>query len=386
MKIKNKPLVWYFLFTILSGMHLFSAVMVIFYKDWGGLNQFQIQTLQSVFSVGIVLLEIPTGLVADLVGRKQSLILGSFIAALGFVLYGSFSGFSSFLVAELIISLGFSLISGANSALLFEILEKQKKEHELQKIRGRVRAAKLLTYAFSAQLGSKIASLWGLNAPMFLTALPIFMATFAVMMIPEEKKEKTKKGESKIQLAMKGLIILKDKKIFRLAINGALVNSSAYFLIWFYQPLIRKLGMPLESNGVFYSAMVLVEAVIAANFGRIGKYTKRYLDFSALVTGISFLLAGLFPSPATLTALLLFAGGFGLTRMELVNSKIQLLTPSENHATLLSAVSLLAKLVLIPLNPLVGLVADKSLSLAFLLVGTIPFLVLVFLPVRPEEE
>jgi len=354
--------------------------MVVFFKDWAGLTQTQIQTLQSVFSLGVVLLELPTGLIADLVGRKHSLALGSLFAALGFFVYGSFPVFWVFLAGELLIALGISLISGANSALLFDILKREGRADDLQKVRGQVRAVKLVTLALSAQLGSWIAVKWGLNVPLLLMAIPGILATLVVSQIPESKN--TNKGKPQLKLALQGLLILKNPQIRRLAFSSIGVYVSAYFLLWLYQPLLQSLKIPLQYNGIFFSFMVVTEALVAANFGRFQHSDKKFMDFSAIVTGLSFLLVGLFPTHFNLLLVLFFAGGFGLTRRDFVEGQIQLMTPPKNHATLLSAISLLARLVLVPLNPVIGLIADHSLSKAFLVVGTIPFLVLFFLPVK----
>ncbi len=384
MKKIQEPLGLYFLFIILGGIHLFSAVLVVFFKDWGGLNQTQIQILQSIFCLGVVLLEIPTGLVADMVGRRQSLVLGSFLAGLGFLVYGSIPNFWVFLVGELLLALGVSLMSGADNALLFGILQAQGRKEEIQKIRGQTRAARLITYGLSAQVGSWIAARWGLNIPMLLMVIPSFLGALIAWRIPEPVQ--VKKRENKLKMALKGLSLLKDPQIRRLALNGVGVFASAYFLLWLYQPLLQKLQIPLQYNGLVYSFMVVAEALVAANFGRFQNSAKKFMNFSAFVTGLSFLLVGLLPSPFTLAVVLLFAGGFGLTRMDFIEARIQLLTPAENHATLLSAISLLARLALVPLNPVVGLITDYSLNLAFLLVGTIPFLVLLFLPARSDEK
>ncbi|MBU2036458.1 MFS transporter, partial [Patescibacteria group bacterium] len=69
----------YYLYSFLISLHLFSAVLVPFFTDWGGISQGKIQILQSWFMFWIFILEIPTGAVADYIGRKQSLFIGSVI-------------------------------------------------------------------------------------------------------------------------------------------------------------------------------------------------------------------------------------------------------------------------------------------------------------------
>jgi len=69
------------------------------------------------------LLEIPTGTVADFLGRKVSLILGCMIGAVGVLIYASYPRFLVFLLAEVILAVSYTLISGADEALVYDSLK-----------------------------------------------------------------------------------------------------------------------------------------------------------------------------------------------------------------------------------------------------------------------
>jgi MFS family permease len=96
---------------------LFMPIVVLFYKD-NGLEMRHVFILQAIYSVAIVVLEIPSGYVADVLGRKITLVIGTILGFLGFLSYSFSYGFIGFLIAEVILGLGQSLISGADSALL----------------------------------------------------------------------------------------------------------------------------------------------------------------------------------------------------------------------------------------------------------------------------
>ena len=70
-------------------MHFFGAVLIPFYTQWGGLSLSQAMMLNSWFMLWNVLLEIPTGTVADYLGRKVSLALGSLFGAAAALVYVS---------------------------------------------------------------------------------------------------------------------------------------------------------------------------------------------------------------------------------------------------------------------------------------------------------
>ena len=64
----------------------FTAVLVPFFTQWGDISLLQVQLLQSWFSLWVFILEVPTGAVADKIGRKHSIALGSLIVALAVLL------------------------------------------------------------------------------------------------------------------------------------------------------------------------------------------------------------------------------------------------------------------------------------------------------------
>ena len=96
-------------------------IIVLFFLDHG-LSMTQVIYLQVIFSLIIVGLEVPSGYFADKVGRKISLVVASFLGFLGFLIYAFSFNFFGFLIAEIVLGIGSSFMSGADSALLYDTL------------------------------------------------------------------------------------------------------------------------------------------------------------------------------------------------------------------------------------------------------------------------
>jgi len=88
-----------YLVRMLSWTHFFAAVLVPFYTDWGGLRFAQVLFLQAWFMFCVFLLEIPTGTLADFLGRKVSIITGACMGVLGALVYASYPHYGVFLLA-----------------------------------------------------------------------------------------------------------------------------------------------------------------------------------------------------------------------------------------------------------------------------------------------
>lgn len=379
----------YYLFTFLRDLAFFSAVLVPFFTDWGHITLTQAQILQSWFMLWIFLLEIPTGAVADFYGRKNSLALGALIVAAAVLVYGRWPDFKVFLFGEFLFAVGVALTSGADDALLYDHLKETGREKEAAKIIGRAHAFHLLGILTAAPIGSLLAAKFGLSAPMLYSAFPFLLASLVAYSIREpQRSQTTSESQRYLDVAREGFAFFyRHRRLRLLALDGIVVASAAYFVIWLYQPLLKSLGVPIFYFGFGHAFLVAAEIAVAANFDALEKLFgggRNFLRLSAAGTALTFLLAAAFPRTATVVLFLLVAGGFGLTRIELLGAYMNRFIPSERRATVLSSISMFKRLALVGLNPVVGFTADHSLRLALLGVGLLPLLVFLFSPLRQK--
>ena len=112
-------------------------IIVLFYQE-NGLGMTEVLTLQAVYSIAIVALEIPSGYAADVWGRKTTLIIGSILGVVGFSIYSFSFGFWGFFAAELTLGIGQSFISGSDSAMLYDSLKSNNRQSDYLKYEGRI--------------------------------------------------------------------------------------------------------------------------------------------------------------------------------------------------------------------------------------------------------
>lgn len=382
-----KSLWRYYLFTFLVSLHFFSAVLIPFFTDWGGLNLTQVLFLQSWFMFWIFILEVPTGAVADYLGRKYSLALGAFIVTIGSLIYGSFPRFEIFLLGEFLFAACMAFISGADEALLYDTLKEEGRENLSKQIFGRVHSVRLLGMIVSALVGSLIASKLGLNYPMLFVSIPAVIAALVALSIKEPQVRK-RVSESKryLEIIKEGsLFFLKHKFLRILALDAVLVSVAAYYVIWLYQPLLKNVGVSIAYFGLIHAILIGSEIVVANNFLTFEKLVgseSKFIKLSAILTAVAFLLASVFPNIFTALAFIILGGGFGLTRLSLMSSLMNKFIPSERRATIISSISMFRRFLLVLLNPLVGYLSERSLGTTFLLIGLIPLFVFLFSGVK----
>lgn len=140
------------LYMVLYSLVLYIPIIVLFYQD-NGLSMAQIMIIQSISSLLIILLEVPSGYFADLFGRKKSLMITGFSATIAMFIFAVGTNFYYFLFANIFWAIAGSFISGADSAFVYDTLKDLNKEDSYKKTWGNI--------AFYYSVGASFASVIG---------------------------------------------------------------------------------------------------------------------------------------------------------------------------------------------------------------------------------
>ena len=375
--MKDKHILTYCLFTCFMAMHFFGSVMIPFFTEWGGISFFQIQLLQSWFMFWIFILELPTGLIADRIGRKHSLALGGLVVAIAVIVYSVIPSMLMFLVAEFLFAAAVALVSGADEAWLYDYLKANGKEDQSQLMFGRSKSFHYAGMLIASPVGAVVAARFGLVYPHRVSFVFFLMAGLLAWRLPEPKKNNNRSESFRFIEGLKSgfNIVLNKTSLLRLALISTIVNSCAYFVIWLYQPMLEQLGVPIQYYGFFQVWLLVVEIVVMNNFSRLSSLVPNYEVSIAYLTGLSFLLLALVPQLITLLVFLTIAGGFGLTHRTFLASKMQVDIPSSKRAVVMSSISMISRLVLTIFNPLIGLLSDINLTYSLLVVSIFSLLI-----------
>ena len=114
--------------------------------------------------LAIMLLEVPTGWLADRYGHRRSLILGSFVQVLGMLCCWLGQGIPGLIAASVLVALGDAFRSGADHALLYRTCVALGREADFQRIQARTEAARLTAMVGLVLAGGAIVTRWGFPA------------------------------------------------------------------------------------------------------------------------------------------------------------------------------------------------------------------------------
>jgi hypothetical protein len=139
--------------------------------------------------------------------------------------------------------------------------------------------------------------------------------------------------------------------------------------------------------GFVHAGLLIAQIVVSKNFGFWERIFGRlsFAKASAWLTMIGFGTVALWPNPVTIGIFIALSGGFGLSRLAYFSSHFNRHIPSAQRATILSLISMLRRVTLMILNPIIGLLALHSLSWALFLLTVIPVISLSIRYQRKEQ-
>ena len=360
---------------ILKVSHWFMLVMpivVLFYKE-NGLNVTQVFILQSVYSLSIVLLEIPSGYFADVLGRKNTISLGAILGFVGYAIYSVTSGFWGFFIAEVVLGFGQSMISGADSALLYDSLMDARQQDKYIRHEGRMTSVGNFSEAFAGILGGLLAAV-SIRYPYYGQTLVAFIAVPAAITLIEPKTE-----HNRLELGWKKIVgviqlaLVKNLQLRWNIILSSVVGASTLTMAWFVQPWLIRAQTPVEMFGAIWTALNLLVG-IAAMFAyrvehKIGRNKTVVVLIFLLVLG--FIALGLNKYHWAIPFIVLFYLARGVATPILKDS-INRIAPATMRATILSVRNFMIRILFSIWGPFYGWLTDRwSLTLALIMAGLV---------------
>lgn len=348
------------------------GINTIFLLD-AGLSNFEAFLANAFYSVGYVLFEVPTGIIADTYGRRLSYLLGALTLAASTMLYlymwqiqGPFWGWA---ISSMLLGLGYTFFSGATEAWLVDALHATNFKGNLDSVFAKGQIVGGVAMLTGAILGGIIAQLTSLGVPYILRSVVLifnFATAFILMQdlgfVP--KRPKNPIHEMKKILDKSVQYGFKNPPVRYLMLAAPFATGVSFYIFYALQPFLLELYGDSEA----YTIAGLIAALTGLSqiFGgilasRVRKlFTKRTSAIIAgtFLTGLILILVSL-TSNFWIAVILIFVWGLmfaaiGPIRQAYLNGLI----PSEQRATLLSFDNLTGNSGGIVIQPALGKAAD----------------------------
>jgi MFS family permease len=375
---------------LMGFFHSFMVVIPLFVPllQGYGLSMSQVLQTQALFALTIALCEVPSGYIADIWGRRRALVVGSVLNAVGFLSLIWADTFFDFLMYEVILGVGISLISGTDLAILYDT-ELHLEKKGLQEGAG---ASKSLSRLISIEAGASgiagicasLLILWSMEWVIWVQAAVGFMPLLLGMFLVEPPRQISQGDHKQNARHIVELLLFGKPVVLWTAFAISVFGLLALYSFWIYQKYWEMQGIPLESFGYIWAAFALTVSASARYAGTLEqKFGARRLLMAIVCLPIIGLLGMAW---GTGWFGVLFGFAIQITRgisLSLFYEALNRRVPGNFRATVNSLVSLGTRGVFIVTGPLLGYALDHygiTNTLMGMVVVFAPLLLLVVLP------
>ncbi len=365
----------FYLYRLFSGLgaYVWLPIALLYFVD-RGLTVTEIMLLWSLFSIAILASEVPTGVIADRLSRKWSVVAGRTLSAAALVVFLSTASFSFIIVGYLAYGLGHALSSGADSALLYDSLKLSGRENSFRRVIGTA-----LTWQLSGQVAGPLITgivvgvgdmSWALIAGFLFYLSSALAASFLAdpPTVPAIRAAEPVIGSSFAghlrHLKTSLRVVTGSRELLAIVVIGLVIFDFTELMKRpFVQPYLVFFGFSASQIGYLYSLFVAVAAVVARVSHRLDEAFRgdeRKLIAITAVVGVAGLVS-LVNATATWLAVaavfVMFSLDWGL-REPLIQTSLNRRVPSEYRAACLSVVNMIFSFVTVFTGPFFGFLVD----------------------------
>ena len=350
-----------------SGLRITDAVWVALLAA-RGFPLWQIGLAEGIFHAVSLVCEVPSGMAADLLGRKKTLLLGSvFVVTCNLLMaFAPSIGFVS--LAMVLNALANTMFSGTDAALAYDSLKQCGREEEYLSISADRSQLQMLAGA----VGSLASTLhrWLHFTGFYLLSAGFETTSGLVSLLLTEpvvtEAQAGRERQSLRTLPARFVQLMRDSAsalhaspaAVRIIAADAFISIPSYLTKMFLQQRLVELGwntallfVPLLCSGL--------AAVLGTELGhRVCPHSLRQLyAVCAPVCGLGAVLVGCSPAPGAIAGSMLVQGSLSVWLLH-AEQQLNDAIPSDQRATLISVDSMAYSLLMIPASPLVGAVGD----------------------------
>ena len=348
------------------------GINTLFLLD-AGLSNTEAFAANAFFTAGFVLFEVPTGVIADLHGRKVSYLLGVITLALSTLLYLYMwrvsAAFWAWALTSLLLGLGFTFFSGASQAWLVDALAHSGYKDKLESVLARGEIVEGSAMLLGSVAGGVLAQQTNLGVPYLVRAglLGInFLLAFLLMKDLGFKPASGKHPVREIKKILKNSVKygLRNPPVRWIMLAAPFTGGITIYAFYAMQPYLLELYGDKSAYGVAgLAAAIVAGAQIAGGLlvpylGKVFRRRTSVLLVCEVLSVVVLAAVGLVPNFWVVVVLLVLWGLMFAAVMPIRQAYLNALIPSAQRATVLSFDSLFSSTGGVVFQPVLGKVAD----------------------------
>ncbi|HCF37988.1 transporter major facilitator family protein [Thermosipho africanus Ob7] len=302
---KDKQFRKFQMYGFLKNLRFFEPFLILFFLS-SGLSYLQIGILYSIKSIATNILEIPTGVIADLYGRKKSMLFSMISYIISFLIFYFSRSFYLYILAMIFFSFGEAFRTGTHKAMIFQYLKINGMENLKVQYYGATRAASQLGSALNSLIAASIVFVSGnYRTVFFIAILPYILNLINLATYPNEL-DKAEVKKTKKQTLKDFIDAVASWRVLKILLNTSSYSAIFKSLKDYLQPILESfaLSIPIfvwlddkkRSSiviGIVYFFLYLLTSYASKNSWKIGKKSSSFaLNLTLFVGALSVIFAG----------------------------------------------------------------------------------------------
>ncbi len=348
------------------------GINTLFLLD-AGLSNTEAFAANSFFTAGLVIFEVPTGVVADTRGRRASYLLGTLTLTVSTLLYVWMwyvsAPFWAWALASVLLGLGFTFFSGAVEAWLVDALNFTGFDGSLESVFAKGEIVQGVAMLGGSVAGGMIAQATNLGLPYVLRSLVLcftFILAFALMRDLGFTPSRGKRPAEEVRRVLKGSIEhgLGNPPVRWVMLAAPFTDGVAIYAFYAMQPYLLQLYGDERAYGIAglaaatFAGAQIAGGLLVPTIRRLFHRRTSVLLVVTLLSAGTLLAIGLIPSFWLVVGLLVLWGLMFSAVIPVRQAYLHGLIPSEQRATVVSFDSLLGSSGGVVFQPVLGRAAD----------------------------
>lgn len=350
--------------TFITNLNMQSSIWVL-YLAYCGMNLMQIGLLEGIYHATSIVCEIPSGALADLVGRKKSMMLGRICVTISCIIMLFTRNFWWFAISFLLQALGNNFNSGSEEALVYDSMICLGEEKDYIRINGRINTVIEVSQAIATVAGGVLAEYSyfvcyaACTVISLLAFVPVVFMKEPPVLKDGEKEEHLTAGRLVARHFQTSFgILASDLRILKIVTYFSVVFAAHTLLFFYSQQYYSDMGynkIQISIIMLFAGFASCLGAILSERLYR--RFEKKISVFSAAVIALTLVFYSI-GNPVLSIGMFIGANFFNSVLYPIESESLNRIIPSEQRATLISVNIMFFSIVMIVTFPVAGALAD----------------------------
>lgn len=356
----KKNVIIYYIMKAFTGLRFMVPIWVTFYLR--RITFEQMAFAETINFLMTVIFELPSGALADMIGRKWAVIAGFILSGIGMIGITFSMSFNPILLFYIINGIGTACLSGSDIALIYDSLKQINREKSFSKVIANGAVIYRIAFIFSTATGALLFNIRE-SLPYMLVGVFLFLSAFIFLFAREptiDSERFTLKGYIK-NFKLGAREAFKNKFVSTLSLYYILIFSVGLILIYYYEQLFAVwIGFSESEIGCIFTFIAIGTMIISLFSKRIEKIfgVNRILIIMSLLPGLVLIFSFKIP---WLGILILVIESWSIKiRHQYLTKYVNMLFNSKHRAAALSTLNMFVSLFYLIFIPLSGFIFNEK--------------------------